>query len=178
MEISEHLPKPLNGILNYVLKGVMDWQAKNTEQHIHKAVHERLDNARDTIVLKLLGFNDSSFKGTWELDHCNGRAGESAAGQYLRQVQAKAIEEWLGKIEFPSITLPATVLKRLRQSIVNEYESKLRQHMYTLTLKKAEADAKAMFDEITKADQLENIQKLMDLLGTNPAAPAAPTPKP
>lgn len=176
MEISEQLPKPLNGILNYVLKGVMDWQAKNTEQHIHKAVHERLDKARDTIVLKLLGFNASSFEGTWELDHCNGRNGESAAGQYLRKVQSEAIQKWLEQIEIPEVKLPATVLKRLRKNMVAEYESKLRQNMYALALKYAEADAKSMFDEITKADQLHNIQKLMDLLGSNPAAPAAPTP--
>lgn len=178
MEISEHLPKPLNGILNYVLKGVMDWQAKNTEQHIKKAVHERLDKARDTIVLKLLGFNASSFVGTWELDHCNGRAGESAAGQYLRKVQSEAIQKWLEQIEIPDVKLPGTVIAKLRRNMRNEYESKLLQNMYALALKYAEADAESMFDEITKADRLHNIQKLMDLLGTNPAAPAAPTPKP
>lgn len=85
-EISLEKINPLNDMLGVVLQAVSDWRAKNTESALKTRVHELLDRNSKEITMKLLGF-DSRYVKQWELDHCNGRAGESAAGDYLKRVQ-------------------------------------------------------------------------------------------
>ncbi len=94
---------PLDELLPVIAQAVADWQAIHTPDAIKKRVTKLLDESREEIVFKLLGF-DKSWEGKWKLDHCNARSGESAAGDYLRNVQADAIKEWLSTIPLPTIS--------------------------------------------------------------------------
>ena len=86
---------PINDLLPTVLKSIDKWKEKNSEEALTQRVHKLLDDNAETIVLKLLGFDNRWNK--WELDHCNGRKGESAAGDYLKQDYERFLSEYLYK---------------------------------------------------------------------------------
>jgi hypothetical protein len=81
---------PVDSLLTSIACAVEEWKAKNTKEVIKTTVTELLDKESKQLTLKLLGFEDRW--GKWEVDHCNGRGGESAAGDYLRIAQKTAIQ--------------------------------------------------------------------------------------
>ena len=54
-------------------------------------INRRLDKHQDEIIVKLLGFRPEY--GRFEIDHCNGRSGQSVAGDFFAQTQKQAIDE-------------------------------------------------------------------------------------
>ena len=63
------------------------------QENIESYVRKTLENKRQEVICKLLGFNNSWHE--WELDHCNGRAGESEAGTWLRRRVGAGAAKWL-----------------------------------------------------------------------------------
>lgn len=96
------------------------WKKENLRQDkIAKYVRETLNKNRDQILLKLLGFDNRWSDGKWELDHCNGRSGDSIAGDILRQHVAQAVECWIKEQAFHDLPKMADSLKKELQ---NEFE--------------------------------------------------------
>lgn len=153
--------KPLDEVLPFITQAVANWKTKNTEEVIEERVTKQLDKSCTEITLKLLGFDESW--GKWDLDHCNGRGGESAAGDYLRKVQQAAIQKWLETVQLPEIP------PKLKAATVAEYKSAyqnaLRQVLYRLATKQAEEDAQFLIGKLVASDRLEDYLKTMKLLG-------------
>ena len=134
------LSNPLDAVIVPLAIAVEEWKAANTEEKIKKNVTEQLNRASQEITMKLLGFNNRWDK--WELDHCNGRSGESSAGDYLRNVQASAIKEWLGDLCMP--TLKPALKAKLEKEMQQQYEELL----YRSVRKKAETMANSHLDAL------------------------------
>jgi vacuolar-type H+-ATPase subunit H len=104
------------------------WLNEN-EPNIENIVTDMLDQRLVEIVAKLLGFNNSW--GEWALDHCNGRSGESSAGDYLREKAGIAVKVWLDSQakNLPNLPIKATssikkeYLECLEQEITDECEN-------------------------------------------------------
>ena len=112
------LENPLDALIPSIAVAVEEWKITNTEEKIKSNVTNQLNKASDEITMKLLGFNNG-WDGKWELDHCNGRSGESAAGDFIRKVQSEAIKEWLSSICMPKLS---SVLKaKLKKEMQSEY---------------------------------------------------------
>lgn len=87
---------------------------------VRKAVRELLDDRLEQIVKMALGFSKSSWGGHWEVDHCNGRAGESIVGDFLRKNAKEATLAWLQDLGAAKMTpLTKKELKHVRESYIN-----------------------------------------------------------
>ena len=154
---------PINDLLATVLKSIDQWKEKNSEEVLNQRVHKLLDANAETIVLKLLGFDNRWNK--WELDHCNGRKGESAAGDYLRQVQQDAIQDWLKNVKLPELnkTLSAAMQKSLKQ----DYENFLRNRLYDYAREEADKTAKEIIESLFSQSKVDGMFKLQQLIQGN-----------
>jgi len=155
---------PINVIdsaIPIIASAVAEWKKKHTKEMLTRQVTNLLDKASQEIVMKLLGF-DIGYGKTWELDHCNGRAGNSAAGDYLRKAQSAAITEWLSTVKLP--TLSEAEQKKLTAEMKHDYEYALKTAFSKLILAKAEADAAMLMNKLTASKQLDNYLAAMKLV--------------
>lgn len=154
---------PLDELLPVLIKAVTDWKSKNTPEDVTKKVTKLLNQNSEEIIYKLLGFNKDRWSGgTWELDHCNGRSGESAAGDYLRKVKQDAVEEWLRSIPIP--TIPASMLKDFKKTFQIEFNRRVEYQLSQLIDKEADKQVNELFKTITSSDHLDKYFKAMALI--------------
>lgn len=158
---SQHtIEKPVDSILPHIAAAVAEWKATNTEEKIKETVISLLNKESKQLVLKLLGFNESW--GKWEVDHCNGRGGQSAAGDYLTKVQQEAIQEWLKGAVMP--TLDKATKASMQKSAQQEYTYNLNRLVREYAVSQAELDAKAVIKQLVASDQVGNYLKVMALI--------------
>lgn len=134
------------------------WKEENTPEKIKENVFNKLNKNKEEILLKVMGFNKNW--GRWELDHCNGRSGESYIGDYLRQVQQKALEEWARQIDLPKIDTKLTEILQKEILTIN-YDTK--KFIRTYVQQRIQEVVKTEVDKILEED-LTDIFKTMKLL--------------
>lgn len=112
---------PLDRIYDTLVESIREWQEINNKDTIRSKVHEKLDKNFNQIIMLLLGFEKNSWGNRWEVDHCNGRKGESSAGDYLKRVQKDSIEMWFKGIELPPPTkiVGDAVRKEYKKAFIN-----------------------------------------------------------
>lgn len=64
-----------------------------TEDKIRRRVQKMLEENFSVIVKTQLGFSKSSWGGNWEVDHCNGRAGQTIVGDRIAAAAVQAVED-------------------------------------------------------------------------------------
>ena len=91
------------------------------EQAVRAKVRAILDKALNQVMLKSIGFNNRWGDG-WEVDHCNGRAGESMVGDWLRGNAEDSVKQWLSDAvkELPKI--PAGAIKSMKKDYLEQIE--------------------------------------------------------
>ncbi|MDH1236515.1 hypothetical protein [Stutzerimonas stutzeri] len=154
MNTQEDLVEVINSALE-------SWHAANTPEAIREKVHKSLDNSSKEVVLKLLGFNNRWSNG-WELDHCNGRNGNSVIGEYLKKTQEQILHEWFAKIPLPELT--KMEINNLGKNFASQYKDAFRNYIARAATKKAEADAQALIDSLSPSKFLDNFMQLQQLL--------------
>lgn len=138
------------------------WLAVNTPEEITKSVNSTLDTFKDEITLKLLGFDKSYGDRNWRLDHCNGRSGNSPAGEYLRDTQSVIVRQWLDKVPLPELS--PNQLKSISLDFGDVYLRALKKSLTTLVETKAKEDSQKLLDEIINTDSIENYLKTKELI--------------
>lgn len=151
---------PIDSLLPLIASAIAEWKAKNNEHLIKEKVTTQLDKEAKQIMLKLLGFKDEY--GGYQLDYCNGRAGESSAGDFLRRTQADAIKTWLSTVAMPSLSPKEEGV--LRGSMQKEYFYRFKAQALQSAKQQAEADAKELIQQISKSMQADNYAKLLQLI--------------
>lgn len=160
MSNTSSITKPLDKVVETLATAIQQWEIDNSPSIIESKVRHVLDKNLQEITLKLLGFSNNW--GRWELDHCNGRSGESAVGDYLRQIQKEAIDKWLSTIEIPPLT--QKMRKELGTHARNEYFRALEHHITDMAVDQATEDAKKILDSVLSTDRHEAMIKLTKLL--------------
>lgn len=160
MAIETTIEKPVDSILPHIATAVAEWKAANTEEKIKETVINLLEKESKQIVLKLLGFSESW--GKWEVDHCNGRGGQSAAGDFLTRVQQGAIQEWLKTVAMP--TMNRATKAGMQKSAQSEYTYNLKRLVREYAAAQAATDAKEVIKQLVASDQVDNYLKLMALI--------------
>ena len=154
---------PINDLLPTVLKSIDKWKEKNSKEVLTQRVHKLLDDNAETIVLKLLGFDNRWNK--WELDHCNGRKGESAAGDFLRQVQQDAIQDWLKNVNLPKLN--KTLSSAMKKTLEADYKNYLRQYLYEYAREETDKTAKELIQSLFSQSKVDGMFKLQQLIQNN-----------
>ena len=143
----------------------MKWLAKNTPETIQKNCLNILDKSKDDILRALLGFDKDSWgRQEWKLDHCNGRAGESAAGDYLRRHQQATIDQWLSQVDMPKMT--SSMKESMEKEALDMFVRTFRRTLEAKVAKYAEDQASTFFNTIIESQKTQvNAQmKALELL--------------
>lgn len=121
---------------------------KENKPTIEATVRAMLDRRVQEVVAKLLGFGTRYGDGDeWKVDHCNGRSGESAVGDWLRERSGAAVHQWLTEQAGKLPDLPAKAVADLRA----EYRDALKGELHRLVREKAVADARAELARVCAA---------------------------
>jgi hypothetical protein len=157
------LSNPVDDLLPEMAAAVEKWKFSNTPLMIKERIFSRLDKSRDDIVLKLLGFKPEY--GGYSLDHCNGRSGNSPAGDYLIKASEAAVKEWLGQVIMPELTPERR--ESIQKGCIQAYESSFRTGLMAAMKKKADDDIKAVMDELAKSQNIDKYLKVLGLIGAD-----------
>lgn len=158
---------PLDGYLATIATAVESWKSENSAEELARKVKRQLDEQAKLVMLKLLGFDVDSFgRENWELDHCNGRSGESSAGDFIRKHKAEAIKEWLLKVELPE--WDPKLLTSIKKNCKSEYEREFNLQIYALVREKASKDAKELVNAICTSNHADNYLKVLELINPKP----------
>ena len=114
-----------NSVFEYIQtieQSIDEWVQDNSPAKIKKNVHEQLAKKQKEIMLKLLGF-ESYYGDAYKIDYCNGRAGQSAIGDYIKDNLQPALEEFVSN--FPLELSPET-MQYIHQDIQSEFDSRAR----------------------------------------------------
>lgn len=126
-------------------KAAAQWMAEHRNK-IPQMVSSMLERRMEEVVAKLLGFDNHW--GDWAVDHCNGRAGNSAAGDWLREQARDAIKAWLTAQAGKLPTLPKHAIESLRKN----YQKTLERELRTQLVSTATHKARELLFEITGKD--------------------------
>lgn len=144
-----------------IIAGVVEkWRAGIDATAIEKQVKKVLDAQGESLVLKLMGFSNKW--GQWELDYCNGRSGESAAGDYFRKLHQQAIQEWMAN-NF-TLKLSDADKKRITRDVQREYVNAVAQGLAEAINEQANEDVKALVSQFVQSNQADNYLKIRELL--------------
>jgi len=140
-----------------ILKAREKWIEENLKspQDLAAKVSDHLDRQVNTILGQLLGF-DSRY-GNWEVDHCNGRGGESLVGNFIKEIAGKEAAGWLldKMVPLPELTKPQ--IKALRNDFSKRYEEKVRDELRGLIEKKAKEDAQRIFEAAIRIGEVRSL---------------------
>lgn len=134
--------KRLEQVKKWMEDAKNEWFSKNgTKEQIRRGVLDILNRNVQSIISKLLGFDDHWGGDRWEVDHCNGRSGNSAAGDFIREQAGEAVNEWLKEQARKLPQLPKKAIISLRA----EYLEQLQKNLSRNIREKAATDANQMY---------------------------------
>ena len=117
----------------------------------YKAIREKVDKlleeATSNWIAKFLGFDKRWSHDEWEVDHCNGRSGESFVCNDLRIKVAKLTEEWMDK-NFKVPKMNAQQLRSLQKEYGEQRDRYLRQRMEELAKQEVDRDFDQMMQQV------------------------------
>lgn len=117
-----------------------------TPESARRKIEDILDSHTEEAVAKLLGFDNKW--GDWEVDHTNGRQGESAAGDWLRKTAKEEVDKWLATQAGELPDLSAAQKKALRAGYQNELEYHVKERLKARAKDHAEDVAEKLWKEI------------------------------
>lgn len=106
-----------------------------SEESLRKQVKDMIESMTKNTVLQLLGFEAKAYPGRqpyWSIDHCNGRAGESAIGSAIKDFVKEALREKL--LDEPKLTEDerARVKEEVRRAYLDAYRNEVRSGAFHL----------------------------------------------
>ena len=166
------MQEALQSLVPIINGAIHEWLEKQNPQAIRKKVFDALEAAKDEVVPKLMGFNKGSFGRGWEIDHCNGRAGESTIGDYMRKHVQEGIQQFIDQLNLVSLR-PFT--KAEIEAMRRDYREQVINRTRQAVRDKAESDAIRLINSFSVDDLVSTIQKTQQLLGTGYEIPVTDT---
>lgn len=160
--MDKQLPDPMDQIFPMIVVALESWKQEFNVEKIKEDIYSRMNKSQQEILLKLLGFDKDSWDGHWKLDHCNGRNGNSTAGEYLKSVQAEAVKEWLGKIPMPTMT--DELKEKLANQMQKEFEYTLLNKAKDIAQNAANEQLKELKDKLLTTNIVDKYFKAIDLI--------------
>jgi hypothetical protein len=149
--MSSDMKSAIDAAVQEADKAAADWLGKR--KGIADEITKLLDGRVQEIIGKLLGFD--AHWGVWEVDHCNGRSGSSAAGDWLRDAAQGAVSGWLTEQAGKLPTLPKAAITSLRGDYLEAFQNELRDRL----ISKAKEDALAAFQQVIDDYELCEVKK-------------------
>lgn len=159
---SDKIREHAETMFHVMTDAINDWIAANPPENLAKEVTEWLNRNKKDITCHLLGFDRSW--GEWRVDHCNGRAGESAVGDYLRMTASKSIKDWFDSMPLPKIE--GDVAKAFEKEALEVYRREYNTQLRELVTKQAKEDAENVMRKVGEdmSTIIENHMKITALI--------------
>ena len=151
---------PVDDLLPVIAEAVEQWRTANDPATINSKVKRELDKSSKEIMIKLLGFS-GDYRG-YSLDHCNGRSGNSPAGDFVIQAQAEAVRGWLRTVAMPELT--EAEKKTMEASCHAHYAEQFKRSLNEQVRTKAKSDATELINQISQSNNLGKYQELLKLI--------------
>lgn len=133
--------KEMQQIKAAIVKARDDWF--NTKAKTIKAeVTKNLEAYQCKIIHGLLGFSTDGYT-RFEIDHCNGRSGDSEAGDRFRQACKAAIDNW-----FAELTILPKLTNEEKTTLLADYRSLVLAGLRDKLRCRAEADTNTMLNSV------------------------------
>lgn len=156
------IENPIDELLPVIAQAMHKWKAENTPEFMSNRIRTELNKHSSEILMKLLGFDKDAWRGDWRLDHCNGRQGNSAAGDFIREQQAQIIKDWLSTVAMPKLS--EKELKQVQKSVDATYKYAFEQAARELAVSRAKTDAAAVINELTRPKQVQQYLQMLALI--------------
>lgn len=161
--MDSQIENPAHIVMAIVAKTIAEWKEQNPPEKIKEQTTKLLNSNAEEIVFNLLGFKKDDWgRKAFQLDHCNGRSGESAAGDYIRKHQQEAINAWLAQAPMPTLT-PA-LKKEITAEAQHRYRQNFKEQFYRLVEDQAKQEANKAFREISGLLALDKHNKTVQLI--------------
>jgi hypothetical protein len=99
------------------------WVIK-TNLNLEERVHKVLEKDFQYTILKVIGLDDHW--GKWEVDHCNGRAGQSSVGDYIKDTAQHHIKSYINKHIKKLPPLPKQAIDSIKRDYIEQVIRELR----------------------------------------------------
>lgn len=148
-----------------------------TPEYIEKRVHDIINKNVNDVILKLLGFNNRWMSNdAYEIDHCNGRSGESFIGTYIKKQASEKLKQWADSVNISEVKLPKSAVQDMEKEFVAIYTRELRETLanraITLAQETAEEYLKDLISEIPSInDVINENQVVKKQVVSNPEKP-------
>lgn len=152
---------PLDKVIHEISTAMHAWSEEQTKV-IAAKVHQRLDQHRDEVLMKLMGFEKDSWDRGWKIDHCNGRNGNSVISDFLKESQMAAVKEWLSQIEMP--VMAVAFKTRIQKEMKQTYEQEISRRTYSMAQEKAAQDIKSFMDTVFPTNLVDKHLQMQALL--------------
>lgn len=157
------MENPIDSRIPVIAQAVEEWKQQNSEKALADKTKRLLDTHSEQVVMKLLGFNKDRWNDSnWELDHCNGRSGNSTAGVFLEKAQAETIKEWLSTVAMPKLSELAT--KKLQKSIKEDFQRYYERALNEWVHVEANKAAEDFFDKLVSESAINKHMQAMELI--------------
>ena len=166
------MQEALQSLVPIINGAIHEWLERQNPQAIRKKVFDTLEAAKDEVAPKLMGFNKGSFGRGWEIDHCNGRSGESAIGDYMRKHQQEGIQQFIEQLNLPSLR-PFT--EEEIEAMRRDYRERVINRTRQAVGHRAESDAIRLVNSLSVDDLVSAIQRTQELIGIGYQIPSTST---
>lgn len=123
-----------------------------SKKQVEAWVFDKMNKGATEIMLKLLGF-DKDYHGSWKIDHCNGRSGNSVIGDFMASSCRMAVEKWAKDAMKNLPTVTTEDILRIHGEYKQELLRAVKQKMAAAAQKKAEE----ILAEVSKALSLDDV---------------------
>ena len=166
------MQEALQSLVPIINEAIHEWLEKQNPQAIRKKVFDTLEAAKDEVAPKLMGFNKASFGRGWEIDHCNGRAGESVIGDYMRKHQQEGIQQFIDQLNLVSLRpFSGKEIEDMRKEYRQQVINKTREAVWA----RADSDASRLVNSLSVDDLVSTIQRTQELIGSGYQIPSTST---
>ena len=115
------LKLPSDEIYFIVKDTITDWLSENNKTKLVEETTHLLNKAKAELVFNLLGFKKDYWShGKWEIDHCNGRSGNSPIGNEVHKLLKPCTDKWMNSLVLPEI--PKKLNKQIEKELLCHIE--------------------------------------------------------
>ena len=148
---------PVDEVFSAISKATDEWRKENTDEKIREKVFTKLDAKREEVVAKMMGFDNKW--GRWELDHCNGRAGQSFIGNLMTEYTETNLRSWFNE-SVKEIDLSKELTKILINEARKQYKEYFKYALQNAVRDQAIKDANRIIEEIGTSQVLNVMNEL------------------
>jgi len=134
----------VNDVKREVIRDKIRESAKKVLANSEKENERLISTQLQRMIPKILGFNCDRWDQDWEIDHCNGRAGESLLGDLLRKKVIADATKWVEKQKW------VTPSKKEVEALKREYREVFNNRVRTFVRDEAERKATQYIDGILR----------------------------